>query len=99
MNISISQTKPVTKPIRDYETRLVYIGFRFRYNTHAKTISSITKHPEGKITYYERPCDTNVFSQIHYGENVRVIVYSESPKVWCEEITPDEYFVFTEAAH
>lgn len=96
MNISISQTKPTTKPIREYETRLVYIGFRFRYNTHTKTISSIMKHPEGTTTYFEMPSEHDVFSQIYHGENVRVIVYSENPKVWCEEISPDDYFVFAQ---
>jgi hypothetical protein len=96
MNISISQTKPITKPVREYETRFVYIGFRFRYDTHAKTISSIFKHPGGKTDYFERPCDSEVFSQAHHSEHVRVIVYSDSPKVWCEEMSPDDYFVFSE---
>jgi hypothetical protein len=98
MNIRISQTKPTTKPIREYETRFVYIGFRFRYNTHTKTLSSIMKHPDGKTDYFETPSENDVFSNIYHSENVRVIVYSESPRVWCEEMSPDDYQVFTESA-
>ena len=99
MKITISKTKPTTKPIREYDTRFIYIGFRSRYDTHTKTISSIMKRPEGDITYEEFPSDTNVFSQVYSSEYVRVIVYSESPKVWCEEIAVDDWSVFTEVAH
>lgn len=95
MKITISKTKPTTKPIREYETRILYVG-RCRYNTHTKTISTLVKHPEGDITYNEFPSDTDVFSQVYSSEYVRVIVYSESPKLWCEEIAPNEYYVFTE---
>lgn len=99
MKITITKTKPDTKPIREYETRILYIGFRSRYDTHAKTISTLMKHPEGEITYNEFPSDMDVFSQVYSSEYVRVIVYSDSPKVWCEETVPNEYVVFTETAH
>lgn len=98
MKITISKTKPNTKPIREYDTRFIYIGFRFRYDAHAKTISSIMKHPDGTITYYEEPRDTSVFSRGYATEQVRVIVYSDSPKVWCEEIAVDDWNVFTETS-
>jgi hypothetical protein len=97
MKITISKTKPMTKPIREYETRILYVG-RSRYNTHTKTISILVKHPEGDITYEEFPSETDVLSQVYSSEHVRVTVYSESPKIWCEETAPDEYYVFTEVA-
>ena len=98
MKISVSQTRPTTKPIREYETRFIYVGFKFRYDTHAKTISSLMKLPNGDITYSEKPNESDVFSRGYSAEHVRVIVYSESPKVWCEEISPIEYSVFTESS-
>ena len=98
MKVTISRDKPTTKPIREYETRFIYIGFRFRYDTYAKTISSIMKHPGGDITYYEEPRDTSAFSQAYSSEYARVTVYSDLPKVWCEETAPNEYFVFTETS-
>jgi len=97
MKITISRDKPTTKPIREYETNILYVG-RSRYNTHTKTISTLVKHPEGDITYEEFPSETDVFSRVYSSEHVRVIVYSESPKVWCEETAPNEYYVFTEVA-
>ena len=96
MKITISRDKPTTKPIREYETNIIYIGFKSRYNMHTKTISSILKHPDGDIVYEEFPCETNVFSKAYSTEHVRVIVYSDSPKVWCEETAPNEYCVFTQ---
>jgi len=96
MNIGISQLRPTTKPIREYDTRILYIGFRYRYDTHTKAISSIEKHTDGTITYHEEPCDTTVFSRGYHTDTIHVIVYSDSPKVWCEEISPTEYFVFSE---
>ena len=98
MKITISRKKPTAKPIREYETQIIYIGLRFRYDTHAKTISSIMRQPGGDITYYEEPRDTSAFSQSYHSENMRMIVYSDSPKVWCEETAPNEYCVFTEVA-
>lgn len=98
MKVTISRDKPTTKPIREYETRFIYIGFRFRYDTHTKTISSIMKHPSGNTTYHEFPSETDVFSKAYSSEYVRMIVYSDSPKIWCEETAPNEYFVFTETS-
>ena len=98
MKVTISKTKPTTKPIREYESQFIYIGFRSRYDTHTKTISTLMKHPGGDVTYNEFPSDTDVFSQVYSSEHVRVTVYSESPKIWCEELAPNEYFVFTETS-
>jgi hypothetical protein len=96
MKIAISQTKPTTKPIHEYETRFVYVGLKYRYDTHAKKLSSIEKHSDGSITYSELSPDTQVFSRGYASELTRVIVYSSSPRVWCEETSPTEFVVFRE---
>ena len=96
MNISISKTRPTTKPLSEYETRFIYVGFRFRYNTHTKTLSSIDKQSDGTITYVETPSETEVFSKGYHTEIVRMIIYSESPRIWCEEVSPTDSFVFSE---
>lgn len=96
MKVSITKTRPNTKPIRHYETRFIYVGVRFRYDTHTNMLSSIERHPDGLITYSERPCTLEVFSRGYHTENVRVIVYSDSPKIWCEEVSVDDYHVFTQ---
>ena len=98
MKISISQTKPTTKPIREYDTRFVYVGFKYRYDTQTKMLSSIERHSDGTLTYTEQPAQSQVFSRGYATEQVRVTVYSESPKVWCEEMSVDESQVFTEVA-
>lgn len=99
MKITISKTRPNTKSIREYETRFIYVGFKFRYDTQTKTLSSIQNHSNGEITYDEQPSQTDIFSSAYSTENVRVVVYSDSPKVWCEEISPTDYFVFTELSN
>ena len=98
MNISISRIKPTTNPIREYDTRFIYVGFKYRYDTQTKMLSSIEKHSDGTLTYSEQAAESQVFSRGYATEQVRVIVYSDSPKVWCEEISPDEYHVFTETS-
>ena len=96
MKVTLSTTRPTTKPIREYETRILYVGGRFRYDTHTKTLSSLEKHSDGSITYTEMPATTQVFSQTQHSEHVRVVVYAESPKVWVEELSPTDYFVFAQ---
>ena len=97
MNITIAKTRPTTKPIREYDTRIIYVGFKFRYNTHTKTLSSLERHSDGTITYTEIPSTNDVFSRGYHTENVRVIVYSDSPKIWCEEVSPTDSCVFHES--
>lgn len=96
MKISISQTKPTTKPIREYETRFVYIGLKYRYDTRGKMLSSIEKHTDGSITYSEVAPESQVFSRGYSSEYTRVIVYSDSPRIWCEETSPGDFVVFHE---
>lgn len=98
MKITITKTKPETKPVREYETRFVYIGCKYRYNTHTKTLSSFEKQTDGSITYTEIPAESGVFSRAYSSEDMRVLVYSDSPKIWCEERTIEDVYVFTETS-
>lgn len=79
--------------MREYETRLLYTGFS-RYDVDRKVLSTIEVTPEGTLLYRERVCDTRVFSRVYAAEHVRVIVYSDSPKIWAEEIAPYEVHFF-----
>ena len=85
MKVTISQTKPTAKPKREYETQMIYVGFKYRYDTQTKMLSSFEKHADGSITYSEQPCTSEVFSRGYHTENVRVVVYSDSPRIWSEE--------------
>jgi hypothetical protein len=96
MKLLITDTRPDNKPVQVYETRMMYIGFKYRYNTHKKTLSSIEKQSDGSITFVEIPAATEVFARAYASENVRVTIYSESPRVWAEETSPYDLVVFRE---
>jgi hypothetical protein len=98
MKISISSSIPpkwrVIKPVRSYETNFIYIGVQ-RYNTFTKAMSSIERTGD-TLTYKEEPCTQPTFSSSYANEPVRVTVYSESPRVWSEELSPHEVFFFVQ---
>jgi hypothetical protein len=96
MKIQITNTRPDTKPVQTYETCMMYIGLKYRYNTQKKTLSSIEKHSDGSITFVEIPSSTEVFARAYASENIRVTLYSESPRVWVEETSPYDFVVFRE---
>jgi hypothetical protein len=96
MKITITNTRPSTKPIREYETRFIYVGFKFRYDTHTKTLSSIERHPDGSMTYTEVPGEMDVFSRGYATEHVRVSIYCENPRTWVEETSPHAFFTFVQ---
>ena len=83
------------RPLRTYETRMLYLGFR-RYNIGQKTISTITRRDDGSVHYEESPFDSPVFSRGYGCEQVRVSVYSDSPRVWVEALSPYERTVFVQ---
>jgi hypothetical protein len=98
MNITITRTPPKEwegkAPIESYETTFLSTGFS-RYNTAKQTLSQIVRSSTGVLTYTETPCDATVFSRTYASEDVRVLIYSRSPRVWKEEIGLDDahYFV------
>jgi len=99
MNVKLLDELPeqwkYTMPLRTYETRMLYIGFR-RYNIAQKTISTITRSEDGSVRYEELPFESAVFSRGYGCEQVRVTVYSDSPRVWVEELSPYERTVFVQ---
>jgi len=99
MNVKLLDELPeqwkYARPLRTYETRMLYIGFR-RYNVEQKTISTITRSEDGSVRYEELPFDSPVFSRGYGCEQVRVTVYSDSPRVWVEELSPYERTVFVQ---
>ena len=99
MNITLLDELPEqwkhAKPLRTYETRMLYLGFR-RYNIEQKTISTITRGDDGSVQYEESPFESAVFSRAYACEQVRVSVYSESPRIWVEALSPYERTVFVQ---
>lgn len=99
MNIQILASLPPewsnAKPVRTYETRFLALGFR-RYDIERKMISSFEQQPDGTIFYTETPADDAVFSRSYATEITTVVVYSESPRVWVEQVSPHERFVFVQ---
>ena len=84
------------RPLRTYETRFLLTGFS-RYDVEQKTLSTFRVDGD-RILYSERVCETRTFSRVYVAEHVRVIVYSDSPKVWAEELSPHETHFFQQVA-
>jgi hypothetical protein len=80
------------RPIRTYETKYLYTGLG-RYDTEAKKLSNIQISLEGKILYNERDYSGSL-SKSYYTELVRVTIYSESPRMWSEELAPNKLHFF-----
>lgn len=96
MNIQIMEGIPKhyqkKKPIKTYETTFLYIGLS-RYNTETKTLSNF-ELKDNHILYKEVPYEGTTFSRSYNAELVRVVLYSESPKVWAEELSPNQVHFF-----
>lgn len=87
------------KPIEIYETRFLYLGFG-RYDVTKKMVSRIESTEDGKVQYTETPMTApSVFPKVYHSEQVRVVVYSQSPKVWKEELSPYDYTLFQQVIH
>lgn len=95
MKVSISSNIPTqwrsAKPIQSYDTHFLYIGVE-RYDVVAKTLSCFTSQGD----YVQKPCLQTTFSSGYATEAVRVTLYSESPRVWSEELSPQEVFFFVQ---
>ena len=82
------------KPIEQYETQFLYVGLS-RYDTVKKTLSSIVRRPDGKTLYNESPYDGNL-ARCYVTEFATVSVYSQSPRVWKEDMGVKDVNVFVE---
>lgn len=97
MDIEIQSSIPQgwkLKPERSYETRYIYIGFG-RYDVEANLFSRIERQ-EKRILYHETKSSAECFSRGYHVEAVRITLYSSSPRVWTEEVSPNEIYFFRE---
>ena len=95
MEIQITREVPPEykqKAGKTYETKYMYTGYS-RYDTVRKTLAQIVEQ-DGRFLYTESPCTDTVFSRVYSVELVRVTIYSDSPKVWKEELAPGEVFFY-----
>jgi hypothetical protein len=96
MEVIVSETIPDEyknkQPLKTYETRYIYTGFR-RYDVETKQLSCLELR-DGRIFYTQQPCSEPVLSRAYSTELVRVILYSESPRIWAEELSPHEVHFF-----
>lgn len=101
MEIQISDGIPSTyqkrKPIRSYDTVFLYTGIS-RYNTAMKTLSNF-ELKDNKVIYKESPYEGTVFSRSYNAEPVRMIIYSDEPKIWAEELSPFHTHFFQQIPH
>ena len=72
---------------------MLWTGFS-RYDVDRKVLSTLKVDPDGRVLYSERPYEGRVFSRVYAAEPVRVVVYSDSPKIWAEELSPHDIHFF-----
>lgn len=82
------------RPLREYETQMIATGLS-RYNVQTNTVSSL-RLENGRLLYTEAPYAGTVLSRAYTTELVRMVVYSDSPKVWAEVLSPDCVYFFAQ---
>lgn len=96
MEIEVLETIPAqwstAKPLEEYETTLLYTGFS-RFNTVTKVLSTLVRN-NGRLFYSETPWESGVLSRCYASELIRMRIYSKSPAVWAEVVSPDEVHFF-----
>jgi hypothetical protein len=100
MKILIADKVPekyVSQKGTTYETRFIYTGLG-RYNEHTQCMEWIEVNPDGSHSFSIKSYTLEVLSRSYHVEHARVTVYSESPRVWKEEIGLDCFF-FYEIVH
>lgn len=86
------QTK---KPLERYETQFLYVGLS-RYDTVKKTLSSIVKTKEGKVLYNETLYGGGSLARCYISEFATILVYSQSPRVWVEDMGVNDRTAFVQ---
>ena len=81
------------KPLEKYETQFFSVGLS-RYDSTKKTLSNITRMPDGKTLYTEKPYGDNALARCYVSEFAIVTVYSLNPRVWVEDLGVNEKTVF-----
>lgn len=96
MEVVLTESIPAAykdkRPLKTYETRYIYTGFR-RYDVETKQLSAL-ELKDGRLFYSEQPCTDTILSRGYATELVRVTVYAESPRAWAEELGPGEIHFF-----
>ncbi len=97
-NIEIKHTNKLLdkKPLRTYETRFLYTGFR-RYDVETKRLSTVT-YKDKSIFYEEVEFLGTTFPRVYSAESVRVVIYQENPRMWAEVLGVDDVHIFRQIA-
>jgi hypothetical protein len=80
------------KPVEVYETQFLYIGFS-RYDTTKHVVTKFDHQEDGRILLTEAPCKVPCLSRCYFTEHATVTVYSNSPRIWKEEVGTTHFFV------
>lgn len=81
------------KPLERYETQFLYVGLS-RYDTVKKTLTSIVRTKDGKTLYNETPYDDGQLARCYISEFATVLVYSQNPRVWVEDMGVNDRTAF-----
>lgn len=82
------------RPLREYETQMIATGLS-RYNVQTKTVSNL-RLENGRLLYTEVPYTGSVLSRAYATELIRMVVYSDSPNVWAEVVSPECVYFFVQ---
>lgn len=80
-----------------YETVYVYTGLA-KVDTVRKKVYVLTRDGDKHILTM-RDLTEDILSRAYHAERVRVTVYSETPRVWKEEHSPNEIYFFKQLRH
>ena len=73
-----------SKPIKTYETTLLWCSDGWVYDTTAKTRRRY-KTDGNLFSMEEEPTSRTVYSDVEYVEEAKIIVISETPRIWIEQ--------------
>lgn len=86
------------RPLETYETKFLYVGFS-RFNTEKKRLEQFHRSESGTLTFRSNPLSASIFPRCYHTELARVTVYSQTPLVWTEEVSPADIQIFIQAQH
>ncbi|NDB83718.1 MAG: hypothetical protein EB127_13485 [Alphaproteobacteria bacterium] len=78
------QEPSLSKPIRTYETTLLWCSDGWVYDTTTKTRRRY-KTDGNLFSMEEEPTTRTVYSDVQNIEAVTIKIYQENPKIWLEE--------------
>lgn len=96
MEITLSSSIPAEwatkKPLEEYETTLLSTGFS-RFNSKTKRLSTIRREGD-RLFYSEVVWESGILSRCYHAEQVRMVIYSTTPAVWAEVLSPEDVYFF-----